>query len=196
MGLLSGFAFALFYATLGIPIASLADRSNRKNIIAASLAIFSFMTALCGTATNFIQMLVYRMGVGIGEAGTSPPSHSIISDLFPPENRSSAMAIFALGAPIGIFLGFAVGGFVAQEFGWRVAFLVAGIPGILLTVLAFFSIAEPKRGLSDGINAKSTQQPKLKEVVLMLWHKRTAFHLIMGATIILFSGYSFATWAV
>ena len=195
LGLMSGFAFALFYATLGIPIAAIADRGNRKNIIAISLALFSAMTVLCGTATTFAQMLFYRMGVGVGEAGTSPPSHSIISDLYGPESRSSAMSIFALGAPIGIFLGFAIGGLVAHLWGWRTAFWVAGLPGIAMSLLTYFFVKEPRRGLSEKPKLHTEIPPKFITVLVLLWHKRSAFHLIMGATIVLFSGYSFTTWA-
>ena len=195
MGLLTGFVFAMFYATLGMPIAMWADRSNRRNIIALALAIFSGMTALCGTATSFAQMALYRVGVGIGEAGSSPPSHSIISDLFPPEKRSSAMAIFSLGVPIGILLGFSIGGYVAENYGWRNAFYIVGIPGIVLALITRFVLKEPPRGLSDAKAGQEATAPKLADVFKLLFRRKTAFHLIMGATVTSFVGYGAVSWS-
>ncbi len=130
LGLLSGTAFGLFYATLGIPIARLADRFSRKGVIAISIAIWSGMTALCGSASGFAALLVYRVGVGVGEAGGSPPAHSIISDYFPPERRATALGIFSLGVPLGILVGFLAGGWLDQTLGWRLAFVVVGLPGL------------------------------------------------------------------
>ena len=135
LGLLSGVAFAVFYATFGIPIARLADRSSRVNIISASLAVWSLMTAVCGLAQNFWQLLAARIGVGIGEAGCSPPSHSLISDYFAPETRATAMSIYSLGIPIGIMIGFLAGGWIVEFFDWRTAFIAVGLPGVLLAVV-------------------------------------------------------------
>jgi len=123
LGLLTGFAFALFYVTLGIPIARLADRSNRKNIVAISLAVWSGMTALSGFAMNYWHLLLARIGVGIGEAGGSPPAHSIISDYFPPEKRATALSIYSIGIYVGILFGFLAGGWLDHYFGWRMAFM-------------------------------------------------------------------------
>src|SRR5690554_4921864 len=142
LGFLSGIAFALFYATLGIPIAIWADRSNRRNIIAWAIAIWSLMTAVCGLAQNFWQLAAARIGVGIGEAGSSPPSHSMLSDLYPKEKRSSAMALYALGVYFGIMIGFLVGGFVADAWGWRAAFFIVGIPGLLIAQIGRASCRE------------------------------------------------------
>ena len=194
MGYLSGLVFALFYATLGLPIAKLADRSNRKTIIAISLAIFSGMTALCGTATSYLQLALFRMGVGIGEAGTSPPSHSIISDLFPPEKRSGAMAVFSLGVPIGILIGFTVGGYVAANYGWRSAFYVVGIPGIMLAVLSFLFLREPPRGMADGFSGE-TEKTDIRGVFVLMLRRKTALHLVLGAMITSFVSYGLGAWA-
>ena len=126
LGLLSGTAFGLFYATLGIPIARLADRFSRKGVIAICMTLWSGMTALCGTAAGFTTLLLYRIGVGVGEAGGSPPAHSMISDYFPPERRATALGIFSLGVPLGILVGFLSGGWLDQNLGWRLAFIVVG----------------------------------------------------------------------
>ena len=131
LGLLTGFAFALFYVIAGIPIARWADRSNRRNIISISLGLWSLMTAISGLTHNFFQLLAARVGVGVGEAGGSPPSHSIVSDIFPAEKRASAMSFYSTGVNIGILFGFLLGGWVNEFFGWRVAFIVVGAPGIL-----------------------------------------------------------------
>ena len=132
LGLLSGFAFAAFYATLGIPIAKYADRGNRRNLISISLAIWSLMTALSGLAQNFLHLLLARIGVGIGEAGCSPPAHSMISDYFPANKRSTALGIYSLGIPFGIMFGLFAGGWIDEMFGWRTAFFIVGVPGILV----------------------------------------------------------------
>lgn len=134
LGLLAGAAFAIFYATLGVPIALIADRASRKTIIAISLTLWSGLTAACAAARSFTDLLWLRVGVGIGEAGGSPASISMISDLFEPERRSTAMAIYSLAVPLGGVVGLIVGGFVAEAYGWRAAFLAVGAPGLLLTV--------------------------------------------------------------
>ncbi|MGB2153255.1 MAG: MFS transporter [Flavobacteriaceae bacterium] len=128
LGLLTGLGFALLYTTLGIPIAKLADKYNRKNILAFSLGFWSLMTVLSGRAQNFFQMLLTRIGVSAGEAGGMPPSHSIISDYFPKEERGTAFSIYSMGVPIGILLGFIVAGSIASEYGWRMAFYALGFP--------------------------------------------------------------------
>lgn len=151
LGLLSGIAFALFYATLGLPIARLADRFGRKYVIAVSLALFSFMTMLCGTAVNFLTLFLARVGVGVGEAGTTPASLSMLSDLFEKQRRSTAMAVFSVGANLGLLIGFVVGGYVAVKYGWRQAFWIVGLPGIVLAVVMALTLREPPRGYADGL---------------------------------------------
>jgi len=150
LGLLTGFAFAIFYVTLGLPIARFADRNNRKNIVAISLTVWSAMTAISGFALNYWHLLLARIGVGVGEAGGSPPAHSIISDYFPPEKRATALSIYSMGIYIGILFGFLAGGWIDQYYGWRIAFMAIGIPGVLYALVVFFTIKEPKRGQFDA----------------------------------------------
>lgn len=145
LGLVSGLAFALFYTTLGLPIAYLADRANRVWILSISCALWSGMTALCGAVSNFGQLFLARVGVGIGEAGCVPTAHSLISDLFPAERRSTALAIFAMGIPLGSLLGLGAGGYVAEHHGWRAAFLVVGLPGLLVALVMILTVREPSR---------------------------------------------------
>ncbi len=150
LGFLAGSAFAIFYATLGVPIALIADRWNRRNLIAISVTIWSGMTALSGAAVTVTQLALARIGVGIGEAGCSPAAHSMISDYYPPEKRSMAMGIYTLGISIGIMIAYLAGGWVVQNIGWREAFFVVGIPGLLLALLVRLTVTEPVRGLSEN----------------------------------------------
>lgn len=191
LGLLAGFAFAIFYATLGLPVARWADRGNRVNIIGIALALWSAMTAVCGLAQNFVQLLLARIGVGIGEAGSSPPSHSIIADLYPPEKRAGAMGIYSLGVVLGAAGGTMIGGTLAHFFGWRVAMFAVGIPGILLAVIIKLFVVEPRRGLSDPQHAQAAQgeMPKFAEGFRSLFANRAAVHLVMGVTITSLIGY-------
>ena len=147
---LTGLPLALFYVTCGIPIAWLADRSNRRNIVAASLVLWSTFTVFCGLASSYLQFLVSRIGAGVGEAGATPPSTSIISDCFPAERRLMALSVFALGAPVGAWLAADVAGAVAQAHGWRARVLCARRTGVMLGVLVFLTIREPKRGRLDA----------------------------------------------
>ena len=145
LGLMSGLAFAVFYTFLGIPIARLAERRHRPIIIGASVAAWSGFTALCGAAQNFTQLVACRIGVGVGEAGCTPPAHSLIVDYVPKEKRASALAFYSMGTPLGGLVGMIMGGLVADAYGWRAAFLVAGVPGILFALLALFTLKEPRR---------------------------------------------------
>lgn len=148
LGLLTGLAFALLYTVLGIPIARLADRSNRVRIIAVSVGLWSLMTALCGGAQSFLQLFLARVGVGIGEAGCTPPAHSLISDYVVPERRARAMAAYALGIPVGTVIGLALGGWVAQAYGWRAAFVIVGLPGVLLAVVVALTVRDPRPSIN------------------------------------------------
>lgn len=150
LGILGGFAFAVLYTTLGIPVARLADRYNRVTIISIALATWSGFTALCGMAQNFTQLALARVGVGIGEAGGSPPSHSLISDFYPKEKRAGALAVYALGIPVGVTLAYLGGGWVLQNFGWRTTFFALGIPGVLFAVLLKLTVREPQRGSMEA----------------------------------------------
>src|SRR6478736_4782655 len=157
LGLLSGFTFAIFYVTLGIPIARFADKRSRRNIAAGSLGLWSRMTAFSGLARNFIQLLLARIGVGVGEAGGSPPAHAMISDYFPPQKRSTALSIYSTGIYFGILTGFLMGGYLNQHLGWRTAFFVVGIPGVIFSLLFFSTVKEPRRGATD-INASTASE--------------------------------------
>ena len=196
LGLLTGLAFAALYVILGIPIARYADLNNRKNVIAASLAVWSLMTAVCGTAMNFTQLFLARIGVGIGEAGGSPPAHSIISDYFPPEKRATALSIYSTGIYIGIFLGYIVGGVIAKYYGWRMAFYALGIPGVLFAVIVYFTIKEPIKGQSDpdianalDENGVELKTPSLVEVIKYLLGKKTFIYFALAAGFNTFTTY-------
>jgi len=193
LGLLTGFAFAAFYVTAGIPIARWADRANRRDIVAFSLFLWSFMTAISGFVQNFTQLLLARIGVGIGEAGGSPPSHSIISDIFGPTERASAIGFYSMGVSIGILFGFLAGGWLNEFFGWRVAFLVVGAPGILLAILVRLTVAEPIRGLSEQRQDNAAPVPFM-QVLALLWSRRSFRHMALGAGLNAFAGYSTSNW--
>lgn len=150
LGLLTGLAFALFYATMGVPIARAADRYSRRGIIAGAMGLWSAMTMLSGAAGNFLALLATRVGVGVGEAGLSPPAHSLISDYYPPEQRGTAMGIYSSGIQFGVMLGFLLGGALQAWFGWRVAFVAVGLPGLVLALLVRFTLKEPPRGRFDA----------------------------------------------
>ena len=193
LGLLSGFAFALFYATLGIPIAKYADFGNRRNLISLAIGIWSFMTALSGLAQNFFHLLIARIGVGVGEAGCSPPAHSMISDYFPANIRATALGIYSLGIPFGIMFGLFAGGWINEYFGWRIAFFVVGVPGILLAIIFRFTVQEPKRGQAEG-RADTKDQPNIIETAKFLLSKKSFRHLAFGASLAAFVGYGAITW--
>jgi len=191
LGLLSGFAFAIFYAGLGIPVAWLADRRSRRDIIVVALTIWSAMTALCGFAQNYTQLLLCRIGVGIGEAGASPPSHSMIADLYPPDKRTSAMAIYATGVVLGGGLGTMIGGAIASAYGWRWAMMAVGLPGILLAVIVRLFVIEPRRGLSDpGHVHDKANMPTMRQGFSALLGTPAAIHLIMAVTVTSLIGYA------
>ena len=193
LGLLTGFAFAVFYTFAGLPIASLADRSNRRNIVAISLTIWSGMTAISGLAQNYWQLLAARVGVGIGEAGGSPPSHSMISDIFPPEKRASAIGFYSTGISIGILFGFLFGGWLNEFFGWRVAFFVVGIPGVLLALVLYLTVPEPIRGLAEN-KASNGDNPSMMTVFKVLLSRKSFLFMALGAAMSAFAGYSTANW--
>lgn len=193
LGFLAGTAFALFYATLGVPIALLADRWNRRNLIALSLTIWSGMTALSGIAGNVVQLALARIGVGVGEAGCSPAAHSMISDYYPPEQRSSAMGIFTLGISFGIMIAFLTGGWVVENIGWREAFLIVGIPGLALAVLLRLTVAEPERGMSEQ-RLDSGERPAIAEVARFLLQRRSFVWISVGSGLASFGGYAVANF--
>ena len=193
LGLLTGFAFAMFYVTAGVPIARYADRSNRRNIVAASAGLWSFMTAISGFVQNYTLLLLARIGVGIGEAGGSPPSHSIVSDIFPKEQRASALSFYSTGVNLGIMFGFLFGGWLNEYFGWRVAFLVVGVPGIILAGIVYTTVPEPIRGLLENKKASDNQVP-FRQVLSGLWQRKTFRHMALACGLNAFAGYGTVNW--
>ena len=196
LGLLTGIMFAVFYATLGMPMAMWADRRNRRNLISFSVFLWSGMTALCGAAANFTQLLLLRIGVGVGEAGSNPPSHSIIADLYPKEQRATAMAVFGTGINWGILNGFLVGGWINEWYGWRTAFVVVGLPGILIAVLVRFTLTEPPRGYADAQGEKPpvVTPPPFWTVVKFMAANRVLRNIVAAGALIAFTGYASVIW--
>lgn len=180
LGMLTGLAFAALYVTLGIPIARYADMRNRKNIVALSLAFWSLMTAISGRVVNFTQLFVARIGVGVGEAGGSPPAHSIISDYFPQEKRATALSIYSTGIYIGVLLGYVVGGIIAKHYGWRMAFYAIGIPGVIFAAILYATVREPLKGQNDP-GGVVKENPSMKEVMRVLWTKKTFWFLALAS---------------
>jgi predicted MFS family arabinose efflux permease len=194
MGFLGGIAFATFYTFLGIPIARLSDKGSRRNVLTVCLALWSGATALCGLAANFFHLLLARIGVAVGEAGASPASHSMISDMFPPERRATALGIYALGIPIGTMLGNLSGGWINEALDWRSAFFLVGLPGVLLAVVVRFTLREPPRGAAEAIEVKTEEPPPVKEVFQYLWARRSFRLISLGAGLHAFVGYGVGYW--
>ena len=186
-GMLSGLAFAVIYTTLGIPIARLADIGNRRNIVAISVAVWSIMTALCGVAQNFTQLFLARFGVGIGEAGGSPPSHSIVSDIFPVAQRATALSIYSLGVYGGVLVGTVGGAYLVQYFDWRTAFVVVGLPGVLLALLVRLLVKEPPRGMAE--KRRDVMPPGFFRVMGFLWERKSFRHLAFACALHAFVTY-------
>jgi len=190
LGMLTGLAFAFLYTILGIPIARLAERKNRPLIISASVAVWSLFTVFSGFAQNFVQLLLARVGVGIGEAGCTPPAHSLISDYVPKEKRASAIAFYSIGTPLGALIGMSMGGLIADAHGWRAAFLVAGAPGLILAVVVALTLVEPRKKLSAALAAKAAaDNPTFMAVLAVLRNKKTFWLLAFGVAIKAFIGY-------
>src|SRR5206468_894606 len=185
LGMLTGLPFAVFYSTLGIPIAAWADRSSRRNVLVLAVAVWSGMTALCGAAVNFGMLFATRIGTAVGEAGGSPPSHSLISDYFPKSRRGTAFSIFALAVPFGTALGSAVGGWGNQHYGWRATFAMVGLPGIVLALLVRLTIAEPPRGYADGVHRSqaAARTPGMWEVLMFLWRRPSFRHMSLAVAL-------------
>jgi predicted MFS family arabinose efflux permease len=195
LGLLSGFSFALVYVTAGIPIAYWADRSNRRNIIAGALALWSGMTALSGLAQNYTHLLLARIGVGIGEAGGSPPAHSMISDYYPPHRRATALAVYSTGIHIGVLLGFVFGGLLSQVYGWRTAFMLVGLPGVAFALLFVLTVREPQRGRWETGSTAAGQRPGMRETVGVLASFPSFWLLAAGCGVAAFIGYGNGNFA-
>jgi MFS family permease len=193
VGFLTGTALAIFYVTAGIPLGVLADRVNRRNMIALSLTAWSVMTSLCGMAQSYMQLLLARIGVGIGEAGGTPPSQSIVADSFPAQLRAAAMSIFAVGAAIGATLGSAGGGWLSDEYGWRGALIVFGLVGLPVAILVRFTMREPRRGQLDGGLAE-IRAITLRATLQFIWAQKSLRHIFAGATVLTFWGWGTMWW--
>jgi predicted MFS family arabinose efflux permease len=194
MGLLVGPAFAVLYTIAGIPVARLADRHSRRVVLSIGLAAWSIATAASGLVRSYAQMALARVAVGIGEASASPCAYSLISDVFPPERRSSAIAIYHSGASIGIFAGMALGGVLNDTLGWRNAFLAVGVPGALFALVVRFWLPEPARGAADAIEDPG-EQPALSEVLRYLLRLRSFRHVLAAASLYSITSYAMITWS-
>lgn len=206
LGLLTGVAFAIFYSTIGIPIARWADRGNRVKIIALTTTFWSAMVALCGAATNFAQLLLARIGVAVGEAGCVPPANSLIPDHFSREERPRASSIYLLGVPLSVIIGYLFGGWLNEFFGWRWTFVIIAAPGILLGVLAFLTLREPRLSAKDADRSEIRVREKednllssrrahdFREVLFSLWRIATFRELSISYTIAGFFGYGISIW--
>lgn len=193
MGFLTGVAFALFYTAAGIPIARLADRGSRRTVITVGLAIWSAMTAASGLARTFAQLAAARIGVGVGEAACTPPAHSMLADYFPPERRSTALAVYGMGVHVGILFGFVIGGVVNELYGWRNALYVVGLPGLLLATLVALTVREPIRGAADGLAPPAAPVP-FREAAQEVRGLASLRHMAIGAGLHSFAGYALAAW--
>lgn len=195
MGALTGLSFALFYATLSLPIARLADRTIRKRLVAASLAVWSAMTSLTGLATSFLGLVFFRIGVAAGEAGSIPATHSIIADLYPPKSRATALAYWGLSLPVGMMFGYAAAGALAEAVGWRLSFALIGIAGVVLAPIILLTMPEPKRGRFDPVPApQSSANATTMQALRHLWQIRTFRYLVAAGTCQAFAWYSVNAW--
>lgn len=206
LGLLTGIAFALFYSIMGIPIGRWADRGNRVMIISITTVLWSAAVALCGAAGNFIQLLLIRTGVAVGEAGCIPPAHSLIADYFTRAERPRALAIYCLGGPVSLVIGYLLAGWLNELFGWRVTFRLLGLPGLGLAALAWFTLREPRRGMATRETVSvfepsqlkraslSLPQPTLKAVCVILWVNTTFRNLLLSFSVTLFFSSGIGQW--
>lgn len=194
LGLLSGMAFALFYATLGIPIARLADRHSRRLIMSVSMALWSAMTAIGGFAQNAAHLVLSRMGVGVGEAGFTPAAMSLLADYYPKNKRILAMSVVNLGPVVGIMLGLMVGGWAVESFGWRGALLLAGAPGVAFALLFWLTVREPPRGIFDGSPDPARSPPASLERARSAWRVPSYRWVVAGAAFFSFGVFGASTW--
>jgi MFS family permease len=215
LGLLTGIAFALFYSVMGIPIARWADRGNRVTIIAITCALWSAMVVLCGVAAGFTQLMLIRIGVAVGEAGCVPPAHSLIAEHFTRAERPRAVSIYMLGAPLSVVFGYFGAGWLNQFYGWRITFMLIGLPGLVLAALAWFTLREPRREKQashgsaragsasealcfDASSVEATSQlqpqPSVKEVCLTLWANKAFRHLLLAFSVMYFFGSGIWQW--
>ncbi|MGB0621411.1 MAG: spinster family MFS transporter [Myxococcota bacterium] len=196
LGVLTGIAFAIFYTTMGLPIARLADRWVRRRLLVVCLLAWSAMTALTGLAQSYLQLVALRIGVAVGEAGATPTSHSMISDLFPPQERTSALSIYSGAATVGSVVGLLLGGYVADAWGWRAAFVAAGAPGLVLAFVAGLALEEPERGRFDeSAPGENEEAPPIGEILRHLFVDSPSFRsMALGASLHNFTTFGIWTW--
>jgi predicted MFS family arabinose efflux permease len=194
LGFLSGFSYAAAFALAGIPFGWMADRGNRRNLLAALLAIWSALVAFAGSANSFMALVLTRVGIGAADAGGQPCSVSIISDLYPTQRRASAVAIFFVGVPLGMASGFIVGAMVAGQLGWRTAFYVAAAPGVLLTILLLLLVKEPRRGASDGLQESKDPAPPLTETISFMRSQKSLVYLMAASVLVTASSSAMMSW--
>ncbi|MDB5454119.1 MAG: transporter, partial [Caulobacteraceae bacterium] len=191
VGAMTGLAFAALYCFLGIPIARVAERGNRPWIITGSLVVWSGFTVVCGFAQNFVQLVLARVGVGVGEAGCTPPALSLISDYVPPSKRASALAVYLSGGSLGGLLGMVIGGLVADRYGWRAAFLAVGVPGLILAPVLLLTLVEPRKWITKTMAASRAAAPRydFRQTLSLLWKKRTYRFVVIASTLKAFIQY-------
>lgn len=197
VGFLTGTSLAIFYVCAGLPLGALADRVNRKKMIAISVGVWSAATALCGVSTTFFQLMAARIGVGVGEAGGTPPSHSLISDCFPPRYRAFALSVVGLGASIGAWLGASGAGMLNEAYGWRHSLLIFGLVGIPVALLIWIFVREPARGAADDastVTKTADDRYDLKATLRFTWQNKALLHVVAGATMITFWGWGILWW--
>ena len=194
LGLLSGLAFTLFYATLGLPLARLADRRSRITIIACAMVVWSTMTALCGAAQNFTHLLLARIGVGAGEAGCIPPSHSLLGDYFSKERRAFAIGVHTAGGYLGIMIGLLVAGYIAEHYGWRWTFVWLGLPGVVVALIAWLTVREPVRGCMETGFTSPGKFVKWQDAFAILFKRKTFRQIVMAYSLALFATYGMMQW--
>jgi predicted MFS family arabinose efflux permease len=192
VAILTGWPLAMFYGTFGIAISWLADRANRRNILAISLVIWSAFTAVCGVTRSYWEFLFARVGVGIGEAGGTPPSTAIVSDYFPADRRPMAMTVLALGAPIGAYLGANIAGAIAHAYTWRMAFIALGLPGLIMGAIVYLTVREPERGRLDAVADEI--KPSVLESLRFMWRQKAAFHVCIGGGLCALWGWGLMSW--
>jgi MFS family permease len=206
LGLVSSLGYGLFYGAAVLPMGMLIDRSVRKNVLAIILAVWSTMTAVCGLATSWTMLLASRCMVGLAEAGGSPAGLSLLSDYFPAKERSTAVGLWYLSSAIGSILTFVLGGMIAAEYGWRMAFLMAGVPGMIMAVVVFVVIREPKRGASDAPLVAAAEAPapeaapaeklSFRQSLAEIGARPAAVHILLGVLLTAAAISSFGTWSI
>lgn len=194
LGLLTGIAFGLFYATLGLPLARWADRGNRVTITSISIGLWGAMMMACLLVTNFIQLLCARIATAVGEAGCMPPTYSLLADYYPaPAERARAMAVYMLGGPLSSLVSFAAGGWLNEHYGWRITFFVMGIPALIVAVVVKLTVVEPRTHATVPVVTKE-RLPRLAYVLATLWRQPSSRHLILAITLLWTLGLGMAPW--